>query len=357
MKRVSLFTLCLCLIVPLTGCWDIVEIRHDAFLIGMGIDQVGENRIELSLLELDIPPSTSGKVTQTSTTGNPYRTRLFSSQGASLAECMDEIQEKIDNRFTLEKITFIVFGKTAAQKGLSEHWDYLFREFDLDPSLHLLVAEGQAQSLLAQEKGILVEFINEKFDVVPNFLDMLLWRFTPAIFNPLESSYIPTIDFAAQKLHYTGVGLFTDSRMTLALNAEDQKIVNLFVNKEVNEILLYSDETKKTAFQVSQEKRRIKLAPEGARISIRLKGMLTQSAMPSTPNHRIETEKAIAARVQQSMVELYGRMQQEGVDLFGLGERRRQRGLNVSNWEREFKTFPVTFEVTVQILSGSGKME
>lgn len=341
------------LTLSLTGCGDIIEIRHESFILGMGIDRISDNQLEVSLLEQLISKG-NGKG-QGDNGGSENATQVLSTRGKSFSECIQQLRNSTDKRLTLEKMVFIVFGSQQAEPGLREDWDYIYRTNEIDQSILLFLAKKDAKSVLEKEKGKLIEFALKGYNYKWEFTPIKLWNFSPNLYSPLEGAYLPIIDINNDNFHLAGAGLFQGSKLTQRLNDSQTRLLHILLNSNPYHINLYSDNQQTHIVSLSRESRKMYWDRNRLRMDIVLRGPLIQSKSESPMKHKAVIEKQIAERIQDQLSDLVQIVHKSKSDLLGIGEKRRQKGWDTKDWPQKLEKFPVAINVKVQITYGYGK--
>ncbi|MDF2671248.1 MAG: grkc, partial [Paenibacillus sp.] len=109
-----------------TGCWDRKEVNDLAIVMATAIDQLDNDRVELSI-QIFIPRSTGG-AQELSSSGKSQSgsksTMVHSASGTTVADAMSHLQAKLSRRLFWGHAEVFVFGEARARKGISDDMDY-----------------------------------------------------------------------------------------------------------------------------------------------------------------------------------------------------------------------------------------
>lgn len=344
----------LLLVVSLTGCWDVMEMRYDSYILGIGLDRVATDQLEVSLLQQQFsvgkPNGKNGGAEK-----SEFQTHVLSARGKSIGDCMQQIRNKTMKRLTLEKAVFIILGREEAEKGDRENWDYISRTNEIDQSILLFLAKKDAKSVLEAEKGKLIEFALRGYNYKTAFATEKFWNFTPNLYSPLEGASLPIIDIVNEDLKLEGAGLFQGSKLVQRLNQNQAFLLNILRNRKVEHVHIYSDNEMTHTVHIAREKRKFHWKRDALQMDIVLRGPLIQSKTENPMANKEAIEKQLAERLERDLNELVRTIHKNSVDILGIGEKHRQKGWDTKDWAQKLKEFPVEIKVKVDITYGYGK--
>jgi spore germination protein KC len=147
-KAVKILFICVHLIL-LSGCWDRTEVNDLALIIGLGIDQTKDGKIMITA-ELAVPKAAGGggQTMGGGGGGGGGETIVSSGTGATVADAISNLQEKLSRRVFWGHTKAIVFGEKAAKAGIRQHLDFLSRNPEIRLRSIVLVSKGTAKSVL-----------------------------------------------------------------------------------------------------------------------------------------------------------------------------------------------------------------
>jgi spore germination protein KC len=146
-KAAKILFVCVHLIL-LSGCWDRTEVNDLALIVGLGIDQTKDGQIMLTV-EVIVPKAIGGGGQMMGGGGGGEgETIVKSGTGATVADAISNLQEKLSRRVFWGHTKVIVFGEKAAKAGIRQHLDFLGRNPQTRLRSNVLVSKGTAKSVL-----------------------------------------------------------------------------------------------------------------------------------------------------------------------------------------------------------------
>jgi spore germination protein KC len=145
-KAAKILFVCVHLML-LSGCWDRTEVNDLALIVGLGIDQKKDGKIMLTV-QLVVPKSIGGGGQMGGGGGGGGETIVRSGTGATVADAISNLQEKLSRRVFWGHTKVVVFGERAAKAGIRQHLDFLSRNPQTRLRSNVLVSKGTAKSVL-----------------------------------------------------------------------------------------------------------------------------------------------------------------------------------------------------------------
>jgi spore germination protein KC len=154
----------LLLIFMISGCWDQVEIKERAIIIGLGIDKIAsDDSVHLTAQVINF---NSSKVSE-GPTGDALRisgpqdaaqggssVSILTSTGKSFFDAIHNFLKSSSRRITFSHNRIIILGKKLADSGIAGILDDLTRDYQFHRTNWLLVANNTAQEILESETGL-----------------------------------------------------------------------------------------------------------------------------------------------------------------------------------------------------------
>lgn len=128
-----------CLLLPLAGCWDSVELNRRAVVSGMAIDKepAEEKKYRVSFQTI-VADEISGKESR----GNAP-VMIFSGTGKSIYEAFVNASRKAPRFLSLGHIRIVVLSEEIAREGIGDILDLLERESEMRLNSLMFVSRGQ----------------------------------------------------------------------------------------------------------------------------------------------------------------------------------------------------------------------
>ncbi|HHV61795.1 MAG TPA: Ger(x)C family spore germination protein [Firmicutes bacterium] len=146
-RLLVLCSLVFLLLVTLSGCWDVAEIDHRAFITSVGVDMAGDDKVEV-IARSPIPRSVAGGGTMGGGGGGGPTFVLYSAKGSTVAQAMGALGEVTDKSIDLGHLREIIIGEELARRGVGQILDDIFRTSLADATAIILVSKGKARDLM-----------------------------------------------------------------------------------------------------------------------------------------------------------------------------------------------------------------
>lgn len=132
----------------LTGCWDRKELNDLAIVTGMGIDEINEKKMELTV-QLFIPKVVGSQMMGGGSSGGEGSATLIrTGTGATIADALSNLQEKTPRKIFWGHTEVIVFGERVAKNGIKKYLDFLSRHQHSRLRSKVFVSKGEAKEVL-----------------------------------------------------------------------------------------------------------------------------------------------------------------------------------------------------------------
>jgi len=156
--------LILIVILPLlTGCWNRTEINDIAIVLGIAVDKLENEQIQLSL-QIAVPKAL-GTSESGQGSGATKSTIMISSKGKSIMEVYRTIQEKVPREVFFAHSRVIIVGEALARDSVSSILDFFSRYRQAHLRNYLLFTKGKAVDILKSTprlESIMAEEIREQ---------------------------------------------------------------------------------------------------------------------------------------------------------------------------------------------------
>ncbi|WP_169794739.1 Ger(x)C family spore germination protein [Alicyclobacillus kakegawensis] len=116
-RRVLFIAVLLALVLPLSGCWDGVELQKRAIVLLLGIDPAEHGGVTVSV-QIALPHKL-GTITRGEGGANQGKTITVSQSGASVGEAVHRIQLAVDRRLFFGHLQAVIVNQQLARQGIS----------------------------------------------------------------------------------------------------------------------------------------------------------------------------------------------------------------------------------------------
>ncbi|MEW9699192.1 Ger(x)C family spore germination protein [Paenibacillus sp. SI8] len=343
-----LICIVICTLLWCSGCMDIVELREQSFIVGLGIDLAENNQIEVSLAEINIQNGGAEQASPDKST--PLIVK--SATGKNISECIRILRTEQFKKLTLNKVSYIVFSDKLAKKGLIPYKDFLVRSNELDLSTQLFVSEARVKDLFEADRGKLLEFTTKGYKYLPTFIPSYLWQLLSRMETPLESTFLNRVRLGDDTLAIEGEAFMKMDKLKVSLNYKETRGVNILLDKKWKNILLFINDAEDTSFLIKRVQRKDHYAPNHVTLTYTISGNIVESTIENPMAKVQQLEKNGSDSLAKKITDLLKKNTNEGIDILGIGEKFRQRGWDTSNWQQRIKDLPIDIRVNLRILDG-----
>lgn len=378
MKRIILILFILIASISLTGCWSMREVNELGVCVGIGVDL-----LENDLLELTVQVLIPRRLAQEGYEGNAVVT--YSTTGRTTFEVLRKITAISSRKIYIGHIQLIVLGDSIAKKGIRETVDFFERDHEFRRQALVLVAKDTtAREIL--ETGSVFELIpavhianainnsihtgtTNRIILIELFREMNKWGdqlVLPTVINRHEAK--PKV---AKNLMVVGTAVFNQDKLVGYLDEYETRGylwargkleggIIVIPNKNQEEDLASLEVIKakgKIGVEVKEDKFLLIIKVESQFNIAEQQGNIDLTSPEMMEYVKGESIKAIKKEIEEA---LYIGQKVLKVDYFGFGEvvsknYPREWKEVKPNWNTVFSNSPVEIEV-ISTIRGSGQI-
>lgn len=140
----------------LSGCWDRTEVNDLAILTAGGLDLTEDRKLELSVKQYLVSPSSSEQSGSFSSDagGGSSKSVVRSSLGVSMADAESHLQQLLSRKVFWGQDEVFVFGQRLAKEGLAEPMEFLTRHPVPRERANVFVSQSPAKEVLELDPPI-----------------------------------------------------------------------------------------------------------------------------------------------------------------------------------------------------------
>lgn len=163
-KKCIIVLILICIILPLTGCWDNTEIDDMAYVISIGLDKGTQNVLKLTLL-IVIPKNIvggggggdiGGSEKKDSSSGKGKESsEVVSVEAPTIPAGLNMVNAFISRKISLGHLKAVVFSEELAKEGVGKFLDYFNRDRETRGIANVIVSKGSGDEFLRALKPVL----------------------------------------------------------------------------------------------------------------------------------------------------------------------------------------------------------
>jgi len=371
-KKILLLLLILSIIViPLTGCWNYVEVDKVSIVSGIAIDQgTGENSIELTT-EI-VNASSGGKDSKISS-------EIVESKGASVSDAIGNALRVSAKRLYIEHCQVIIISQQIAQSGINPVLDYFLRDHEPRLGLNIVISKEKTAKEILTQKTVaspLVGFeINQEMESDHRDLSKTRYIKLYQIYDELVSKGValtlPIVENVENNGVLTssldGIAIFDNDKMIGMLDENDSQLLNFALDEVTGGTEIVVDETdQKPLVTLEVFKDQTKTVPNltGGNIKLTINNILSVAIDEINVDTDYVSKKGLdqltnmaQEQMDKELSAFIKKIQTKyGVDIFGFGELIHQTNPKLwakikPHWKQIFRSLDVTVTTKVNIRS------
>lgn len=354
-------------ILFLTGCWDKVEINDRAYVISLGLDDVGE-KIQATYTIPNLPVLTG-------IGGGGEDTKFIKvTQANTLFEANKEFGKRSNSKINFDHAKVVIFGKEFLldPNNLKKALDHFDRNPEYSKTLLMLSTKKTAKEFLEavpngeETTGLYLSqvFINNSEDTIrANVIEL-----GDLIIKLLETDgngILPNILFEDGEVILDGLAVLKDYKLEGFISNEDVVSYSWTHGKGRDTVVMVEIEGVKIPYEISSLKTKMafELAQNGILhidITLETEGDLTEFILEDEnkmfdSNYVKYIEYEIANKMESQIRKFVKETQEEyGVDIIGAFNNLKLNEKKIweqtkDNWEDYFKTAEVTVNSKVNV--------
>lgn len=124
------------LVMLLTGCWNRRELNAISVVLAMGIDWVDKQ------YQISVQVSDPSQMSINRSVGERSPAIVFTERAPTIFEALRKITTKASRRMYLSHMRIVILDEEVAKRGIRNPLDFLFRDHEVRPDFHMVVARG-----------------------------------------------------------------------------------------------------------------------------------------------------------------------------------------------------------------------
>ena len=231
MFRKTRILLVLFIVLPLTGCWDVQEIKNRGIANAMFFDLENPKKLIMGVV-LNIPG------TQAPTNVGTYqqfnkRNFVVTGTGNSIVNAWTEIQANAERDIFFGQMRAVVLSERLVRQNINDYLDFIGRIPLVPPNTIVLVAKDDPEKLLNLK--------NQPNELPGNYFDYYfrnpskrslaipidLWRVNAIMDRKTSDPYIPMVEESQESYKIAGTAVFSRNRMVGDLSMDETLTLSL----------------------------------------------------------------------------------------------------------------------------------
>jgi spore germination protein len=368
LKRILILILCIVLMVSSAGCWDQKIYENSGFVLQVGFDSNGPDKILMSFLTPVVDPIAKEP------------SELIYAKENLVRKFREDARKTSDKLIEGAKIQQVLISDSLAKEGINNLLEVIEREPTDPPITYIVVVEGnvlemeKAAKQFADKPPRPAFYINDliknniKFSYIP---ESRVFQFSTKYFSPGIDPIVPMMKLQADKgrgIEVTGTALFSGDKMVGKIDTIQTPMLlammgnmksTTFISKKIAET---NSENKKSGCAVTFNKAKRKLSVKIINntpvvdISLAFSGSIGEFQWNHNYDEELQSslEKKLSSEIKQICEDILKYTQEVGSDPIGIGDIVRANYDSYwqkVKWEDTYKDVIFNVKVNVNILN------
>lgn len=365
-RRWNLF-LIICLVIPLSGCWDQQPLKDARLVYSMGYE-LDKNERLMQTIEI---------VRKSNPNQSSFQSEVHSATGHTPSDINDALRKNISGNIQYFNQDIELFEDALAKKGISPYLLTDFRSTEYPTSeLNFISVDGKPSKILEKKRVanlFIGEFLNRKIknlqerSVFPPETAEIIFR---KLLDPGEDFVLPSIKLKGKEVVTNGLALFHNDRLTGKLPL-DQSVLFVLLSKKMGKTANITQKIPKEDWFDSSEyvtmemnkrqvKRKMKVVTDKkGTVHVKLKLQLQTTLIEDTGNFsynkkgKDKLNNQLSQELTKEAKKITKILQEANCDAFGVGRQLMAYHPNMwkkKNWTKEYSKVKFHPEVEVEIL-------
>lgn len=367
--RVLSISVCMGMLLVLTGCWDRREINDVAFVLASAIDKEGDS-IRVSVL-IPLPGNMGSSGGGGGGSGGQKPFTIKTETGKTVREAVSKLQFRLPRHLFFGHRRVIIIGEELArQDGVATIIDAITRNPENRLTAFIAISKGKAQDLLNADTRLerfsaesMRELLQSEASVRVSLKDVISKMIAvgeDAYFPYMEKVRTRVKGLEAEDILIEGFALTHDGKMTGVVKGDEAIGLRLLSHSFRKYDETFNDEGNYLTVAINQADISIKPVMKNGELSFRIHTMVKASVNEDRNlernydyyGQRKQIEQIVAQRVVDNVKLAIKRMQQSNSDAVGFGLQAYRAYPQI--WTKKYRKdwdaiFPeVKFEVTAK---------
>lgn len=320
----------LLIVMSASGCWNLKEPDHQAFVMGTGLDFTSDGRFELSTL-IAIPAGIGGQELGAKKKSN----RVLSATGKNNSDAAQNLQNQLSRSLFFGHREIILIGERMARHGLARWADESFRNPQSEIRSSVFVVKGGRAKDVLNTESIFDPYMTTALLGGQESLGLRRYIFKDFMADFWGQGSLPLLPAVrlneAKQFENAGLAILDkDNGLTLAgyLNRKEAMFANWIIGRQTDGVITAADSRGGTlSVKLEDLSRNIRTKLDGdqiqAEIALAGKGIFIENNSDWEPIRTKDlalVQDALNEQAKQAVLDLAAKAQKQyRLDLFRIG--------------------------------------
>lgn len=363
-KIIVLFIL-LCLILPISGCWDYTEMHDIKFASGMAIDKDKFTNEYLCTIE----------VLKSSSDGKSVKSTVIQSRGPTIHTALRDAVSSTGKQLQASHMKVVIVSKDIATEGIVPVIDLINRDIEARNDMWILISQMNTASEIftkgKKEEGIMSYELADtivNYNKTGKYIATQIFKLIDDLSTDSISPTIPMIKIDTKDhkptIKVSGTAMFKDDKMIGQLDENETLLLQLLKEQEIEFIIpILIENNKNISLEIMNMDRKIepKIQENKISMNIYLNINVGLSELPETVEYNIskkeisKLEDQSEKYIENTLYNLIEKLQKQyKSDVIGLGKVLKKKKPNEwkrvsNNWNKIFQDMPINLFTNINI--------
>lgn len=374
LKKIGLLLLTVCLLLPMTGCWNYRGLNELTIVAGVAIDKI-ENQYLLSFEIMDM----SKPVKQEGVTS-----RMIQAEGKSIFDAIRNAKNQLASTLYFGNVQIVVISQEIAREdGLHTIMDFFLRDPEMRETIRVVIPQQpQAWEILdvKQKDGSavaygIVQIIRDNSKTVGATIDKPLYLMYQELYTPGSSLTLPAFHVGSSDpmnpsfAEANGTAVFQGDKLAGFLSSSETKYLLLGRNELKGGLLtMYLPDIAphNLSLEISRTSCKLSHREVDGKLTIRME-VYVEAFLADYPHKKMRDTQMVIdpiqngaeELIQESMADLIQKTQTKyHADIIGFGDYIYRHDLALWNqiqddWDTRYRDLSVEIVPTVHILNSA----
>lgn len=332
-KSLVIITICILLILSLSGCWNRRELNTFSILMGMGIDKAEEaDKVQLTAQII--------KASELKQEGGSDEEAYLSVQstGDTVFDAARNFTKENNRKIYLPHNQVLIFGEDIAAEGVQKYVDFFSRDHEPRLRENVLVAKGKAEEILDVKSklekipAVGISSLLKSQAATSHATEVSMKDFICRLISKTTAPIAPLIEISGEgeeeTLHISGMAIFKKDKWVGELTGSESRGLLWVIDKVKSGIIVVDcpNEEGKIGLEIIRASRKIipEIQEDRVHIQVKIKeeGHIGDQECPGelTPDNISAIEEMKASVIRSEVISVVEIAQELNTDIFGFGD-------------------------------------
>lgn len=348
-KRAARYMGILCMLLFLSGCWDVKDIDNRLLVTAIGIEPAESGRVRV-WMRFPLPQSQDGAHKDFF---------VVKQEGDTVIQAIDQVRLRLPKSLDMSENQSIFLDQALAKKGFMPYLEFTIRDRTVPLDTLIAITKGSMEPLFERPNptgelsGVYTKLFFERYGGGTSQKNVVsLWEIFKGYYNPLEECLVPVLVSDAETIfRVAGNAFFMHDAMAGMISPEETLIYKIVTDT----MSPFEIETaKKMNLKILDSNADIDTVMKSGKPVIRIHAKISMTLMDSARGIDIKAEHleaSINRLLEQRAAKLFRMTQEQESDIFGFGDHFRGKipPEQYNRWPKLYSDATIEFKLASEL--------